>query len=397
MLLTVFHLRAGLALGLLTLGLLVSAPAAHSATPQAEARFQAGRQADERNDYATARREYGQACEAGHLEACTWQAALWADGLGGPADLQGARGLFAKACVVDMAWSEVSVAVACYALASMTMEGLGGPRQPARAAYLYARGCDLGVAEACDILANIIAEGQVLPLPPGEIDTMVLVVALRGCLVGDFDYCFEIEGIGDFAAYSTSGFARALDLFDQAHGLPDIPNLYVNQKRLLTESCQLGLARACARAAWQWEHGFRNQPVNPGEAAMLYLSACVLGDGAGCAEAADGFRQGVAGPKDLEMAAELYGYACKLAYPSGCQSLAGMHTRGEIAADLPLARKLNRFVCDAVLSCVPFAAMLIEGVGGAQDLSLARQLLKTECDELGPSAVACRSLARLGG
>lgn len=388
-----FHLRAGLALGLLTLGLLFGPSAAQSATPQAEARFQAGRQADERNDYATARREYGQACEAGHLEACTWQAALWADGLGGPADMRGARELFAKACVVNMAWSEVSVAAACYSLATMTMEGLGGPRQPARAAYLYARGCDLAVAAACDALLHIMAEDEVLPLPTsGE---TFLPVGLRACLVEDFEYCPDLWL--EFPEYSSSEFELALDLFNEAHSLPDTATLYQDRKWRLNDSCRLGLARACARAAWEWEHGFRNQPVDPVHAMRFYTFACLLGDGAGCSEAGDAARSGVGTSKDLGMAAQYYSYACQLAYPSGCQSLAGMHRRGEIAADLPLARKLERFVCDAILSCVPFAAMLIEGIGGAQDLSLARQLLKAECDELGPSAVACRSLARLGG
>lgn len=392
---TAFHLRAGLALGLLTLGLLVSAPAAHSATPQAEARFQAGLQASNRNDYPTARREYGQACEAGHLEACTWQATLWADGLGGPADLPGARALFAKACVVSMAWSEVSVAEACHMLAVMTEEGLGGPSQPARAAYLYARGCDLGVAAACDVLLHIMAENEVLPLPTsGE---TFGPVGIRACLVEDFEYCPDLESMEQFSEFSASGFELALALFNEAHSLPDTATLYQDRKWRLTDSCGLGLARACARAAWEWKHGFRNQPVDPVHAMTFYTFACLLGDGAGCSEAGDAARSGVGTSKDLEKAAQYYSYACQLAYPSGCQSLAGMYTRAEIAADLPLARKLNRFVCDAIQSCVPFAAMLIEGIGGAQDLSLARQLLKAECDELGPSAVACRGLARLGG
>jgi TPR repeat protein len=390
-----FHLRAGLALGLLTLGLLFGPSAAQSATPQAEARFQAGRQSDERNDYATARREYGQACEAGHLEACTWQASLWADGAGGPADLPGARALFAKACVVGMAWSEVSVAEACHMLAVMTEEGLGGPSQPARAAYLSARGCDLGIPEACDALLNIMVEDEVLPLPTsGE---TFLPVGLRACLVIDFEYCPDLLSTEEFSEFSASGFEEALALFNEAHSLPDTATLYQDRKWRLTDSCGLGLARACARAAWEWKHGFRNQPVDQGQAATFYTFACLLGDGAGCSEAGDAARSGVGTSKDLGMAAQYYSYACQLAYPSGCQSLAGMHRRGEIAADLPLARKLERFVCDAILSCVPFAAMLIEGIGGAQDLSLARQLLKAECDELGPSAVACRSLARLGG
>lgn len=393
MLPTEFHLRAGLALGVLTLGLLMGAPAAHGATPQAEARFQAGLQADSRSDYAAARREFGQACEASHLEACTWQAALLIDGLGGPADLRRARELFAKACVVSMAWSEVSVADACHGLAVMTMEGLGGPRQPARAAYLYARGCDLGVAEACDALANIMAEGEVLPL---QVDTMALVVGLRGCLVDDFDYCSDLMAIDEFAAYSPGGFERALAVFNEAHRLPDTPTLYEDRKRRLTESCELGLARACARAAWEWKHGFRNQPVNPGEAAMFYIAACFLGDGAGCAEAADGYRQGVAGPKDLEMAAEFYSFSCQLAYPPGCQSLAWMHKRGEVAADLPLARRLERFVCDSGWGCVIYADMLIQGVGGARDLALARQVLQAECDDKTVNSYACERLAGLG-
>lgn len=385
-----FGLRAGLALSLLMLGLFVSFPA-HSATPQAEARFQAGRQADSRRDYATARHEFGQACDASHMRACTGLANLVIAGLGGPTDLPRARALFAKACVVNIAWSAVSDSFACHELAAMTLEGEGGPRQPARAAYLYARGCDIGDGQSCDALAVIMLDGAVLPL---NSELMLGAVATRACMTEYLDYCQGLADVGSISEDSLRDFRKALALFEEAHRLPAGTPLD-EKKSLLSEACGLGLARACARAAWEWKHGFQNMPVDQGQAVGLYALACLLGDGAGCSEGGDAAQRGVGTPKNLSDAAEYYSMACQLAYPPGCQSLAWMHKRGEITADLPLARKLEQFVCDSGWGCVIYADMLIQGVGGAPDLVRARQVLQVECDDKTVSSNACERLARL--
>jgi uncharacterized protein len=375
----------------LAAGLLISLPAV-AATPQAEASFRAGQQAALRSDEVTARREYERACEVGHLRACTLLATRVADGVGGPADPRRARLLLAKACVVNMSWSELSEAEACLMLGDMYAEGEGGPAQPARAAYLYSRACDIGDGEACEALGDMMLAEDLLPL---NADPMLLTIAGRACFTEDRDYCMALYLSGGVDFELAQGYGYAPQRFREAHRLPaGAPPS--RKKDLLTEACEGGMARACARAAWEWKHGFRNMPVDPRQALQLYTQACLLGDGAGCDELGDALRTGSAIPKDLTGAAEAYGLACMVAYPPGCRSLAGMHRRGEVTADLPRARALERFVCDAGWGCVTYADMLLKGVGGPADPARARQVLRAECDDENFSSNACDILARIG-
>ncbi|MDP1874458.1 tetratricopeptide repeat protein [Phenylobacterium sp.] len=374
------------------LGILIGGPV-NAATPQAEASFRAGQQAAGRSDAVTARREYERACDSGHLSACTLLAARVADGVGGPADPRRARQLFAKACVVNIAWSAASVADACLLLGDMYMEGEGGPKQPARAAYLYARACDIGAWEACDALAVLMADGEVIPL---NADDMVATIVTRACATADLEHCEEFYEAGLIAPGQTSAYAGALQTFRDAHRQPagTPPS---RKKALLTQACDGGMARACARAAWEWQHGFQNMPVDPQQALRLYLLACALGDGAACDEVGDALRMGSGVPKNLADAADAYSFSCQAAYPPGCRSLAAMHQRGDIAADLPLARALERFVCESGWGCVSYADMLTRGLGGPPDRARARQVLQAECDDVAFSSSACEVLARLGG
>lgn len=383
-------LSALLATAALALSLLMAPPAA-AATPQAEANFRAGQQAAMRSDRVTARREFERACDGGHLYGCTMLATMVADGVGGPADPRRARELFAKACVVNISWSEASDAGACLMLGDMYAEGEGGPRQPARAAYLYARACDIGDGEACDGLAAMMMQEDLIPL---NTDEMLVIIAGRTCLTNEFDYCEGLYELGAVNYSSASAYRTGLQTFKEAHRLPAGTPLS-RKKAMLTEACEDGVARACARAAWEWKHGFQNMPVDHQQALTLYLRACVLGDGAGCDEVGDALRSGSAITKSLTDAADAYSLACQVAYPPGCRSLAGMHRRGDIAADLPLARALERFVCDSGWGCVAYADMLIKGVGGAPDLARARQVLRAECDNKDFSSNACEVLAGL--
>lgn len=384
-------LSALLAVAALALSLLLAHPAS-AATPQAEANFRAGQQAVMRSDNVTARREYERACDGGHLGGCTMLATMVADGVGGPADLRRARQLFAKACVVNISWSSASDAGACLMLGDMYAAGEGGPQKPARAAYLYARACDIGDGEACDGLALMMTQEDLMPL---NTDEMLVIIAGRACLTNEFDYCEDLYEIGAVNDAQASAYRAALGMFNEAHRLPagTPPS---RKKDLLTDACEGGVARACARAAWEWKHGFQNMPVDPQRALDLYLRACVLGDGAGCDEVGDALRSGSAITKNLADAADAYSLACQVAYPPGCRSLAHMHRWGDIVADLPLARDLERFVCDSGWGCVAFAEMLIKGLGGSPDLVRARQVLRAECDNKDFSSNACEVLATLG-
>ncbi|MDP3384078.1 MAG: hypothetical protein Q8S47_12230, partial [Phenylobacterium sp.] len=185
-------LSALLAVAALALSLLLAHPAS-AATPQAEANFRAGQQAVMRSDNVTARREFERACEGGHLSGCTMLATMVADGVGGPADLRRARQLFAKACVVNISWSSASDAGACLMLGDMYAAGEGGPQKPARAAYLYARACDIGDGEACDGLALMMTQEDLMPL---NTDEMLVIIAGRACLTNEFDYCEDLYEIG---------------------------------------------------------------------------------------------------------------------------------------------------------------------------------------------------------
>lgn len=382
-------LSALLATAALALGLMMAHPAS-AATPQAEANFRAGQQAAMRSDSVTARREFERACEGGHLPGCTMLGTMVADGVGGPADLRRARQLFAKGCVTNISWSSASDAGACLMLGDMYAEGEGGPRQPARAAYLYARACDIGSGEGCDALVELMLDETLIPL---DTEDMLGVIAARACFTEGLDYCGELYMFGTLGMMNS--YPDALQTFTAAHRLPagTPPN---RKKEMLTQACNGGVARACARAAWEWKHGFHNMPVDQTKALELYLQACTLGDGAGCSELGDAMRTGTGVPKSLPEAADAYHLGCQVAYPPACRSLAQMHQSGEITADLPLARALQAFVCDSGWGCVGYANMLIRGVGGAVDQARARQVLKAECDNPDFSSNACEVLARLG-
>ncbi|MDO8901329.1 MAG: tetratricopeptide repeat protein [Phenylobacterium sp.] len=377
------------ALAALALGALVVSPS-QAASPQAEARFKAGQQALYGADPVTARRELGQACDAGHFRACTLLGDITANGRGGPADPKRARELYAKACVVNIAWSALSEPEACVSLAKMHMKGEGGSRQPARAAYLYSRACDIGDGEACHALTNIMLDSVIIPV---NSDATLGLIATRACIAKDADYCDALFDSGLITEEEYHDFKNAVQIFKSAHSLPGLG--YSEKKAMLTDACEMGLGRACARASWEWQHGFQNMPVDKARALNLYLSAWVLADGAGCAELGDGLRRGDIAPKSFAEAADAYALACEVAYPPGCQALAGMHRRGEITADLALARDLERFACDSGWGCMAYADMLAKGQGGAPDRTRARQILQAECDDKDFSSNACAAAARL--
>ncbi|MFN3836065.1 MAG: tetratricopeptide repeat protein, partial [Glycocaulis sp.] len=374
-------------------GLLFAAPAL-AASPEAEAQFSSGQSALARGNAEAARSEFNKACAAGHLTACTRLGVLVQDGRGGRADAKRARDLFARACDTTMAWSPASDAEGCFFLAMMHEAGEGGPVQLERAAYLYARACDIGDGEGCTALVALMAgaEEALVPIDVSTGDMLAQLLRL-GCLLNHIEACTFMYD-NDVPLPSDDEIMAQQDglvLFREAHSFPaGTPErtLYAERKAMLTEACDLGVARACARAAWEWLHGFQGMPVSEEEAATLYLRACAYGDGAGCSETGDRLRTGTDGTKDAESAAYAYEMGCLAAYPLACRSLAGMHTRGEIPADLAQARALERFVCRSGWGCATYASMLDKGTGGPVESDEARRVLKAECDERGAATNA---------
>jgi TPR repeat protein len=117
----------------------------------AAADFQAGLQAYERKDYATALKEWQPLAEKGDANAQYNLGLLYAQGAGVPQDLQQAAAWYSKA-------AEQGVAAAQYNLGVMYSNGQGVPKDLRKAAEWYQKAAEGGVDRAANNLGTIYNE-----------------------------------------------------------------------------------------------------------------------------------------------------------------------------------------------------------------------------------------------
>jgi hypothetical protein len=126
----------------------------------AEACMRAGRVASTNRDATSerrARRSFAMACEVGEIEGC-WrvvQSALQ----GAPPDHAAARRALERAC-------QASDAPACSQQAELVCQGLGGRRDAAYGLKLHKYACQRGVAESCEKAAAMCERGEGGPRDP---------------------------------------------------------------------------------------------------------------------------------------------------------------------------------------------------------------------------------------
>ena len=131
--------------------------ASAAATPAGPAReakldlaaaLSAGLEAYNRQDYATARRNWQSACDGGNALGCTNLGFLYEKGLGVTQDYGQARVLYQKGC-------DGGDANACSNLGNLIYQGRGGPRDIAAGRALLEKGCRAGNQWGCDRLKTI--------------------------------------------------------------------------------------------------------------------------------------------------------------------------------------------------------------------------------------------------
>jgi TPR repeat protein len=94
--------------------------------------------------YSDARLLFELACNGEEMRACNYLGYLYANGLGGPRDLQRARDIYQKACAHGTLSS-------CASLGSIYQDA--GNDDQAR--KYFQKACDGGVAEGCDLLRGL--------------------------------------------------------------------------------------------------------------------------------------------------------------------------------------------------------------------------------------------------
>lgn len=145
-------------------------------------------------------------CKGGHAVSCSFLAASYQQGLGGPVDLVAAARTFARSC-------ELGYALACTHYGIAVQRGLGVAADLAKARELYRRACDGGDALGCGNFAVCLKDGT-----GGPVDMGGAVAAFkRGCVGGNANSC---NGLGVATIRGEGGLkvdgARALELFESS-------------------------------------------------------------------------------------------------------------------------------------------------------------------------------------
>jgi len=102
-----------------------------------------GKQAFDRKAYSDARADFDRSCQAGEADGCNYLAFLYAEGLGGPRDVQQAGDIYVRLCAKENA-------AGCSNLGQL----YENDRNDTKARLYFKKACDGGYAEACRKLRN---------------------------------------------------------------------------------------------------------------------------------------------------------------------------------------------------------------------------------------------------
>jgi serine/threonine-protein kinase len=115
-----------------------------AAKPPEPSAYELGKAAYEKKDYALARTLFTQACEGGEMKACNYLGYVYAQGLGGPPDVEMARKIYQKAC-------DHGNLSSCASLGYIYQN----EQKNAEARKYFKQACDGKVAEACEMLRGV--------------------------------------------------------------------------------------------------------------------------------------------------------------------------------------------------------------------------------------------------
>ena len=158
---------------------------------------------------------------------------------------------------------------------------------------------------------------------------------------------------GDMAACRTRGLHgladRARQAFDQHAFSPPLrphapiaPSDVAVSIAFFKRACDGGDARGC-------HHWGRTEAIAGADAALLrtaYARGCQLGNPRACFELSELDRQGIAGPRDVKLAAQLAEQACHAGDPVACMGFSYALRDGVgVAPDAARARRTMRYAC----------------------------------------------------
>jgi serine/threonine-protein kinase len=115
-----------------------------AAKPPEPSAYDQGKAAYKSEQYAQARLLFAQACDGEVNDACNYLGYLYAQGLGGPPDVEMARKIYQKAC-------DKGNLLSCTSLGSMYQND----KKYAEARKYFKQACDGGVTEACELLRGL--------------------------------------------------------------------------------------------------------------------------------------------------------------------------------------------------------------------------------------------------
>jgi hypothetical protein len=111
--------------------------------PPEPSAYELGKAAFESKDYTQVRTLFTQACEGGEMKACNYLGYLYAQGLGGPPDVDTARKIYQKAC-------DQGILSSCASLGIMYQDD----HKYTEARKYFKQACDGGVKEGCEYLRD---------------------------------------------------------------------------------------------------------------------------------------------------------------------------------------------------------------------------------------------------
>jgi hypothetical protein len=232
------------------------------------------------------------ACYSGIVLDCA-AAKQWLDAIHHAADVPhgedlGARLDLQRACLSG-------VAQPCYDLGGLFDRGSGGlPADGPHAAEAFARGCNLGLAEACDSLGDVLWYGRGV----AQDRSRSAASFERACHLGLSNGCANLGFAVDFTARSGRDRARARALYRDACTAGSVyACLHVAMLDVQTTSglrdpkeafarwsaaCDRGDARACAFVGVMWEDGPDGQARDEAKSQSAMNRACELHEDRAC-------------------------------------------------------------------------------------------------------------------
>lgn len=277
----------------LALLLLLSAPAA---TSPAETRYQEGIASLKGASFSlpAAAKAFGEACEAGHMHACSRLALQVQDGRGIAHDPPRAAALYTKVC--EAGWG-----IGCFNLAGLHMSGNGVAEDPRRAGELmkraetlYVKQCDAGELQWCTNL-GVMYEGPFLGAPD---PSKAIAVYKKACDRKAGDWCVNLALM-------------------QAYG-EGMPKNVKAGAAMLQKNCTAGIPLACGALGQMYANTKFGLPEKPAKGVPLLQKACEAGELQGCGVLSALYAIGDGIPADAALSKKYGERACALGSSASC-------------------------------------------------------------------------------